>query len=152
MIPTMAASTGAARRPSASPAARPSSTINTFSCTPAPTPSIASSAVPRGESSAFSGCTSISFAPSNVGCFCVETTVPMTLAICTGRLHVPVVDDADDGGIDRRFGGMEGKAGFLAANEEHLFADAGADRIDGDERTSCGLPIRRDRLDEHEFD
>ena len=30
----------------------------------------------------FSGCTSSSFAPSNFRCFCVETTVPMTRAIC----------------------------------------------------------------------
>ena len=65
MMPTIAASTGAAFRPSASPAARPSSTTSTFSCTPAPTPSTASSAAPRGVSSRFSGCTSSSFAPSN---------------------------------------------------------------------------------------
>ena len=41
MMPTIAASTGAAFLPSASPAARPSSTTSTFSCTPAPTPSTA---------------------------------------------------------------------------------------------------------------
>ena len=33
----------------------------------------------------------------------------------------------DDAGVDRRFGRMERKARFLAAHEEHLFADAGAD-------------------------
>src|SRR5215510_10195782 len=82
MMPTIAASTGAALRPSASPAARPSSTISTFSVTPAPTESTASSGVPRGLSSSVTGCTSNSFAPSNVGCFCVETTVPITRAIC----------------------------------------------------------------------
>ena len=37
---------------------------------------------PRGVSSRFSGCTSSSFAPSNLRCFCVETTVPTTRAIC----------------------------------------------------------------------
>ena len=46
-MPIMAASTGAPFRPSASPAARPSITTSTFSCTPAPTESTASSAVPR---------------------------------------------------------------------------------------------------------
>src|SRR5262249_4065193 len=61
-MPIMAASTGAALRPSASPAARPSNTTRTFSLTPAPTPSTASIAGPRGESSGFSGCTRSSFA------------------------------------------------------------------------------------------
>ncbi len=45
-MPTMAASTGAAFLPIASLAERPSSTISTFSCTPAPTPSTASSSRP----------------------------------------------------------------------------------------------------------
>jgi len=43
--------------------------------------------VRRGESSSDTGCTSRSFAPSNVRCFCVETTVPMTLAICILRIY-----------------------------------------------------------------
>ena len=50
-MPMMAASTGAPLRPSASPAARPSSTISTRSVTPAPTESTASSVAPRGVSS-----------------------------------------------------------------------------------------------------
>src|ERR687897_3536179 len=41
-MPTIAASTGAAFLPIASLAARPSRTMSTFSCTPAPTPSTAS--------------------------------------------------------------------------------------------------------------
>src|SRR4030095_13889688 len=85
MMPTMAASTGAPLRPSASPAARPSSTISTFSRTPAPTESMASSGGPRVLSSSVTGCTSNNFAPSNLRCFCVETTVPITRAICIGR-------------------------------------------------------------------
>ena len=48
MMPITAASTGASLRPSASPAARPSMTIRTFSWTPAPSASTASTAVPRG--------------------------------------------------------------------------------------------------------
>ena len=43
MMPMIAASTGAALRRSASPAARPSMTMSTFSPTPAPTESIVSS-------------------------------------------------------------------------------------------------------------
>jgi hypothetical protein len=41
-------------------------------------------------------------------------------------LHIPVIDNADDAGIDRRLGGMEREAGLLAANEEDLFADTRA--------------------------
>src|SRR5579872_73462 len=47
-MPTIAASTAAPLRPSASPAALPSNTTSTFSPTPAPTESIASMVVPRG--------------------------------------------------------------------------------------------------------
>src|SRR5580765_795385 len=192
MIPTMAASTGAAFRFSASPAARPSRTTSTFSCTPAPTLSTASSATPRGVSSRFSGCTSNSFAPSNFRCFWVETTVPTTRAICIrgdtrhcriaglqdcrkewqdcrkegpkeafrtslsailqfcnsaiSRFQVPVVDDANDTGIDGRFDGIVREAGFLASYEEHDFAHASADGIDGDERPAGRLAFRRQRL------
>ena len=47
-MPMIAASTAAAFLPSASPAALPSITTSTFSPTPAPTESIASSTGPRG--------------------------------------------------------------------------------------------------------
>src|SRR5262245_65965425 len=47
-MPMIAASTGAALRRSASPAARPSITISTRSPTPAPTESMVRSGVPRG--------------------------------------------------------------------------------------------------------
>src|SRR2546423_13267610 len=100
MMPMTAASTGAAFRPRASPAARPSMTTSTFSVTPAPTESTASSGVPRGASSRPSGCTSSSFAPSSFRCFWVDTTVPITRAICIRwwalRLYIPMIDDADD--------------------------------------------------------
>src|SRR5260221_2714608 len=71
-MPTMAASTGAAFLPMASLAERPSSTISTFSPTPAPAPSTASSSPPRGLSSSVSGCTSSSLPPSSFGDFLVE--------------------------------------------------------------------------------
>ena len=38
---------------------------------------------------------------------------------------------------------MERKAGFLAAHEEHFLADAGADRIDRNERPADRLALRR---------
>lgn len=105
--------------------------------------------MPRGESSRFSGCTSNSFAASNVRCFCVETTVPTTRAICIHAildsrfwvlvswewkfrpteqlaLDVPVVNDADDSGVDWRFYWMKRKARFLATHEEHFFPHSGA--------------------------
>src|SRR5258705_9183057 len=156
MMPMTAASTGAPLRPSASPAARPSSTINTFSCTPAPTESTASSGAPRGVSSSEIGCTSSSLAPSNFGCFCVETTVPMTLAICIYEFtnlridgfglamdafqfvnssirkfvnHIIVIDDADDAGIGRNIDGIEREARFLPSHEEHGLSHACSDRI-----------------------
>ena len=46
-----------------------------------------------------------------------------------------MIDDADDAGVDRRLGRMERKARLFAAHEEDFLADAGPDRIDGDERT-----------------
>src|SRR5438093_2811465 len=59
---------------------------------------------------------------------------------------VPPIDDADDARVDRRLGWIKRKARFLAADEEHLVADARADRIDSDQRTSDRLSIRRQRL------
>src|SRR5690242_12805358 len=64
-MPTIAASTGAAVRRSAAPAARPSITTSTSSPTPAPTESTASSGAPRSVPSGACTCTSSSFAPSS---------------------------------------------------------------------------------------
>src|ERR1700687_4069475 len=152
-IPMMAASTGAAFWPIASPAARPSSTIRTLSRTPAPTPSTASSDAPRGVSSRFRGWTSSSLAPSNFRCFCVATTVPMTLASCTAlSSDVRAIDDADDARINRGLDRIERKAGFLAAHEKDNLAGAGAHRIHGDERPSHRLPLRGQRLHDEQLD
>src|SRR5580765_6693027 len=179
MMPMTATSTGAPLRPSASPAARPSSTISTFSCTPAPTESTASSGVPRGVSSSEIGCTSSSFAPSNVRCFCVETTVPMTRAICIYEFtnlrivgfglametlqfvnssirrfvnNIIVINDADDAGIGRNLDGIEGEARFLAAHEEHGLSHPCSDRIDRHERPSHVRAVSRNRLQDHQLD
>src|SRR5579863_4463158 len=149
----IAASTGAPFLPSTSPAARPSRTISTFSRTPAPTPSTASSDGPRGVSSRFNGWTSSSLAPSNFRCFCVATTVPTTLASCTTvSSNVPVINDADDTRISRGLDRIERKAGLLAADEEDGLADAGARRIDGDERPSHWLALGGQRLNHEQLD
>ena len=52
-----------------------------------------------------------------------------------------MVHDPDDRRVGGRLGGIERERRFAAADEEHVLADAGADRIDGDERTvPAGLP------------
>jgi hypothetical protein len=63
-----------------------------------------------------------------------------------------MVDDADNAGIDWRFGRIEREAGFLAADEKHFFADAGADTVDRDERPPRRLAVRGERLDEQQLD
>jgi hypothetical protein len=63
-----------------------------------------------------------------------------------------MVDDTDDAGVDRRFSGIEREAGLFAADEEHFFADARADRVDRDEGPPCELSLRRERLDEQQLD
>ena len=63
-----------------------------------------------------------------------------------------MIDDADDAGIDRRLDRMEGKAGFLAAHEEHMLAGSGAHRIDGHDRLAHRLAIGRQGLDDEQLD
>src|SRR5260221_4379085 len=172
MMPMMAASTAAAFLPRASPAALPSITTSTLSPMPAPTESMASSVVPRGVSSSVRGWTSISFAPSSFLFFCVDTTVTTTRQICISAtsfqlpvssfqlpdfqipksqlFQIPVVDDADDGGVGGRLGGIEGKRGLTPAHEEDVLPDAGPDRIERHERAAGGFARGRERLqDEH---
>src|SRR5262245_16946410 len=162
MIPTIAASTGAPFFPSASPAARPSRTISTFSSIPAPTPSTARSVPPRGVSSRFKGCTSSSFAPSNFGCFCVDTTVPTTRAICMilardssdeeWLSNVPMIDDPDDPCIHRWLDGIKRKTCLFAADEKYVLPDTRAHTVHGDERLARRLALRRQRLDKQQLD
>src|SRR6185312_11787699 len=77
------------------------------------------------------------------------------LKACTtlrgGGFHMPVIDDADDAGVDGGFDGIKGKARFLAAHEEDFLADARADRIDRDQRAAGGLTLRRQRLNDQEL-
>src|SRR5262249_28313350 len=150
MMPTIAASTGAPFRPSASPAARPSSTISTFSCIPAPTESTASNVTPRGWSSTVSGWTSSSLPASNARCFCVATTVPTTRAICMSVAR-PVIDDAHDPGVGRHLGGMKRKTGFLSAYEEHGLAHTGPDGVDGHDGSPDRRAIGANRLQDEQL-
>src|SRR5215472_1791343 len=155
----IAASTAAAFLRSASPAAFPSNTTSTFSPTPAPTESIASIVVPRGLSSSVSGCTSISFAPSSLRFFCVATTVPTTRQICMSDVRwsmselfgVHPIDDADNRSVGWRLGRIEGKRGFAAAHEEYALANAGADRVQRDERLPHRITRHGERLQHEQF-
>ena len=86
MMPMIAASTGAAFLPSASPAALPlDHDQHAFADTGADGINRQQRRAPRVPSGVC-GCTSSSFAPSSLRCFCVETTVPTTWAICIVRL------------------------------------------------------------------
>src|SRR3954466_16118132 len=99
------------------------------------------------------GCTSRSLAPSNLACVCVATTVPMTRAICMNELpQIPMIDDADDAGVDGCFHRAERKARFLAANEKPPLADAGASRVDRDERPPQWLALRRQGLKDQQLE
>src|SRR3954454_5663764 len=148
----IAASTAAAFRPSASPAAFPSITTSTVSPIPAPTESIVRSAGPRASPAGVIGWTSSNFAPSSFLFFWVETTVPTTFASCirtrAGSRQVPVIDDADDRGVGGRFGGIEREGGLAAADEEHVLSYARADRIERHQRAACGLTGWRERLED----
>src|SRR6188508_269021 len=48
----------------------------------------------------------------------------------------PVIDDADNRGVGRWLDGIERKGGLAAAYEEHVLADAGADRVERDQRAA----------------
>ena len=61
----------------------------------------------------------------------VATTVPITRASCmlVRRLSI-VVDDADDGGVDRAVFQAGGHPRRAAADDQHRLADAGIDGVD----------------------
>ena len=63
-----------------------------------------------------------------------------------------MVDDADDASVDRRLDRIEREARLLAADEEHLFARAGADRVDGHQWTADGLAVGCEGLDDEQLD
>ena len=67
-------------------------------------------------------------------------------------LRIPMIDDADDAGINGRFNWIERKARFPTAHEEHFFADTCANRIDRNKRPAGGFPIGRQWLHHEERD
>ena len=56
-----------------------------------------------------------------------------------------MIDDADDGGVDGAVLQARRHAGRAAADDQHGFAEAGIDRVDGDEVAAFGLAVRIDR-------
>ena len=55
-------------------------------------------------------------------------------------------------GVGRRLGGIERKRGLPAADEEHVLADAGADRVERHERAAGRLAGRGERLQDEQLD
>src|SRR5262249_52308242 len=168
-MPTIPASTGGCTGWNGKLASLPR-TKNTSSPTPAPTASTATSGRPAGCRSAVSGCTSSSLIPVRFSSFRVATTSPITRANCMDRigelvswrvgdcdspihqvansriaLHVYGVDDADDRGVDRTVLHARRHAGGAAADDQHGLADAGVDRVDGDQVVAFGFAARVDR-------
>ena len=62
--------------------------------------------------------------------------------VVQGSLSSIVVDDADDGGIDRAILEAGRHARGAAADDEHGFADARIDGVDGHEIAAFGLAAR----------
>src|SRR5262249_7605872 len=65
---------------------------------------------------------------------------------------VPAINDSDDAGVDRWFGGVKRKARFFAAHEKHELADPRATRIDRDQRAADRLTVWRQRLNDQQLD
>ena len=57
--------------------------------------------------------------------------------------HLDRVDEADDGGVDREGFHAGGLAGRAALAEQHELADAGAERVDGDDGVRSRRGIAR---------
>src|SRR5262249_2777033 len=66
--------------------------------------------------------------------------------------RMPVIDEADDAGIDSRLDRMEREARLLAAHEKHFLADTGTDGIDGHEGPAHGLTRGRNRLQKQQLE
>src|SRR5262245_11473276 len=69
-----------------------------------------------------------------------------------GAVTGPLIDDADDTRVSRYFHRMPREARFLAADEEHLFANSSANRIHGHKRPADVRAVGVDRLDEQQLD
>src|SRR5688500_6607213 len=100
---------------------------------------MATSVRPAGSPDALSGWSSSRVRPASSASFIVATTSPMTLASCTSVFHFDGVDDADDRGIDRTVLQARGHARGAAAHDQDGFAEAGVDRVDGDEVIAVDL-------------
>src|SRR5262245_21731245 len=134
MIPTIVQSVGVSSRLNGNAASLPRHQ-KTSSPTPAPTASSATIGEPLGIKSAFSVCTMRNLRPCSDSFLTVETTVPITRAICI-RLFVlacelDLVYNADDRRVDRAILVALCHTGRRAAYNDHLFMKPGADRIDG---------------------
>src|SRR5688572_26106407 len=140
-MPTMPASAGISVGWNGKLASLPR-TKNTVSPTPAPTESTATSVRPASWPSAPIGWRMSSLVLSKPGSLRVATTSPITRASCTALLRdVDVVDDADDGGVDRHVLHAGGHPGGAAADDQHGFADPGVHRIDGHQIIALGLAL-----------
>src|SRR5688500_3331 len=129
-------------------------TKNTVSPTPAPTASTATSVRPTAVPSAAIGCSTSNVRLARFSSLRVTTTLPMTLASCTGSVSCrdfDGVDDADDGGVDRAILQSRGQPSRAAADDQHGFADAGVDGVDGDEVTAFRLAVRVHRARHHQL-
>src|SRR4051812_29974786 len=84
-----------------------------------------------------------SLMPVNASSLRVATTSPITRASCTSSscsvLDLDFVDDADNGRINRTVFQPGGHPRRAAADHENRFADAGVDRVDGDEVSPFSL-------------
>ena len=109
---------------------------------------------PFGFRSASSVCTIRNLRPWSVSFLTVATTVPMTRAICiyeVGNREIDLVDDADDRRVDRAILIALGQAGGRAADDDHLFVKAGADRVDRDNIAALVSAVEVDRLDDEQL-
>jgi hypothetical protein len=84
----------------------------------------------------------------------IRSILSAILQSCNSAIssEVPVIDDADDPRVRGRLRGVKGKARLLAANDKHVLADAGADRVDRDERAAGRLTVGGHRLDDQQRD
>src|SRR6185295_8651362 len=116
----MHASVGVSAGRNGNDASRPR-TKNTCSPTPAPIESSATSVRPVARRSGVTGWSTRSLWPTSAASLTDATTDPTTRAICTAGslLYFDLVDDADDGGINRTVFQAGRHAGGTAAHDQH---------------------------------
>src|SRR4051812_41997913 len=89
--------------------------------------------------------------PARFSSLRVATTVPITRARCMSGRDFDVVDDADDGGVNRTVLQARRHPGGTAADDEYGLPDAGVDRVHGYEVTAFGLALRIHRPDDQQL-